>query len=60
MEWICFGIDPLLRYLERRLNGIVITSIPVLGPALQGESMPLAPVEERYKLMLTVTMSSPM
>ena len=51
MEWFCFGIDPLLRYLERRLNGIVITSIPVLGPVLQGESMPLAPVEERYKLI---------
>ena len=26
MEWFCFGIDPLLRYLERRLQGIPIYS----------------------------------
>ena len=29
MEWFGFGIDPLLRYLERRLKGILITSLPV-------------------------------
>jgi hypothetical protein len=51
MEWFCFGIDPLIRYLEKRLNGIVITSLPVLGPALQGEKMPLAPMEEKFKLI---------
>ena len=51
MEWFAFGIDPLLRYLERRLQGIVIHSLPVLGPALQYEAMPLPPMEERFKLM---------
>ena len=51
MEWFCFGIDPLLRYLERRLQGIPIYSLPVMGPVLHGESMPLPPLEERYKLI---------
>ena len=51
MEWFCFGIDPLIRYLEKRLQGIVICSIPVLGPVLRGETMPLAPLEERFKLI---------
>ena len=50
MEWFCFGIDPLLRYLDKRLQGIVITSIPRHGPVLQGE-MALSPLEERFKLM---------
>ena len=51
MEWFAFGIDPLLRYLEKRLTGILITSLPVLGPSLQGEVRPLPQLEERYKLM---------
>ena len=51
MEWFCFGIDPLLRYLERRLEGIVISSLPMQGPVWQGEKMPLPPMEERFKLM---------
>ena len=51
MEWFSFGIDPLLRYLDRRLQGIVITSIPMLGPVLKGEKMPLPQLEERFKLM---------
>ena len=51
MEWFAFGIDPLLRYLEGRLQGIVIHSLPVLGPTLQHEAMPLPPMEERFKLM---------
>ena len=36
MEWFGFGIDPLLRYLDRRLKGILITSQPLLGPSLPG------------------------
>ena len=51
MEWFGFGIDPLLRYLERRLKGIVITSQPLLGPSLPGEPVPLPPLEDRFKLM---------
>ena len=51
MEWFSFGIDPLLRYLERRLQGILISSIPVHGPSFQGEKHPLPPLEERFKLM---------
>ena len=51
MEWFAFGIDPLLRYLEKRLQGILLASLPVLGPALLGEVMPLPRLEERYRLM---------
>ena len=51
MEWFCFGIDPLLRYLERRLQGIVISSLPVLGPSHLGCPVPLPPLEERYKVI---------
>ena len=51
MEWFCFGIDPLVRYLEKRLQGILISSLPVSGPALHGVVYPLPPVEERFKLM---------
>ena len=51
MEWFAFGIDPLLRYLERRLEGIPIVSIPVQGPATHTEIWPLPALEERFKLM---------
>ena len=54
MEWFAFGIDHLLRYLERRLQGILITYLPVLGPLQVGEQVPLPPMEERFKLMPTV------
>ena len=49
MTFFAFGIDPLITYLERRLVGILITSIPVFGPPdLFGETVP---VEERYKVI---------
>ena len=51
MQWFGFGIDPLLRYLERRLLGILVSSLPVLGPVQPGMVMPLPPLEERFKLM---------
>ena len=42
-------VYPLITYLERRLVGILITSIPVFGPPdLLGETVP---VEERYKVI---------
>ena len=37
MHFFSFGIDPLLVFLERRLNGILITELPVLGPAQEGQ-----------------------
>ena len=46
--WFCYGIDPLLVYLERRLQGILIHSLPVHGPALHGQA--LLPLETRYKV----------
>ena len=53
MFWFATGIDPLLIYLERRLQGIPITSLPVLGPAAEGASgAALAPLKQRFKLMV--------
>ena len=51
MEWFAFGIDPLLIYLEKNLTGILISSIPLEGPANEGESFPLPLHEERFKAM---------
>ena len=50
MQLFSYGIDPLLCYLEKRLKGILITSLPVHGPVLPGLP-PLLPREERYKVI---------
>ena len=50
MHLFSFGIDPVLAYLERRLKGILISSLPLHGPALLG-SPPLGVLEERYKVI---------
>ena len=50
MHFFSYGIDPLLNYLEKRLAGIVITSLPSSGPVQQGHP-PLPAVEERYKVI---------
>ena len=49
MNWFTIGIDPLLIYLEQRLQGILIHSLPTAGPKLRNGCKP-APVEERYKV----------
>lgn len=49
MGWFSIGIDPLLCLLERRLQGIVICSLPVLGPPDFGQ-VSLPQLEERYKV----------
>ena len=51
MEWFAFGIDPLLIFLDLNLSGIPVSSIPVLGPAQEGEKFPLPKKEERFKAM---------
>ena len=50
MHFFSFGIDPLLLYLDKRLQGILITSLPVQGP-VNLENTRLEPIEERYKLI---------
>ena len=50
MHFFSYGIDPLLTYLNKRLRGILISTLPVSGPALQG-SPPLQALEERYKVI---------
>ena len=49
MGWFAIGIDPLLLLLERKLHGIIICSLPVVGP-LDVTQVKLPPVEERYKV----------
>ena len=51
MEWFAVGIDPLLIYLDRRLVGIPVCSLPVLGPVEEGLEAPMPVMEERFKLM---------
>ena len=46
--WFCYGIDPLLVYLDKRLQGILVHSLPVQGPTLHGQALP--PLETRYKV----------
>ena len=50
MHLFSFGIDPLLSYLEKRLRGILIASIPVQGPT-SFLAPPLRPFEERYRVI---------
>ena len=47
MGWFGVAIDPLLVYLERRLLGITICSLPSLGPCL-ADGTPPCPVTENY------------
>ena len=52
MFWFAVGIDPLLVYLEKRLSGIPITSLPVLGPAEENSaSSKLPPIQQSYKVV---------
>jgi hypothetical protein len=44
MEIFTFGIDPLLHYLERRLRGITVHSLPVHGPVLAPGPAPPGPL----------------
>ena len=46
------GIDPLLVYLEKRLTGIPITSLPVSGPTEEHvKECVLPPAQQLYKLV---------
>ena len=48
--WFCYGIDPLLDYLLKRLKGILIHSLPVFGPVQVGQVGVLPPLELLYKV----------
>ena len=50
MFFFAYGIDPLINYLKKRHTGIIIASIPVLGPPSQ-LSERLSPIEERYRVI---------
>ena len=48
MTWFAYGIYPLLYYLDKRLAGITIYSLPVLGP-VDEHAAPLHPWRTRTK-----------
>ena len=50
MGLFCYGIDPLLIYLDKRLVGILVTSTPREGP-VPFLHPPLKQHEERYKIV---------
>ena len=50
MTWFAYGIGPLIHYIDKRLLGIPIYSLPVLGPS-EENAAPLPPLEERYKVV---------
>ena len=52
MFFFAYGIDPLISYLDKRLTGILIASLPVLGPVPANySSSSLPPLEERYRVV---------
>ena len=51
MNWFSYAIDPLLCFLERRLKGIPIYSLPLHCPAERGARRPEPLVVERYKVL---------
>ena len=52
MFFFAYGIDPLITYLDKRLQGILICSLPVHGPVLDSSTSPTLPrLEERYRVV---------
>ena len=51
MEWFTYGIDPILHYLERRLQGILIHSTPVFDPVAAYITPPLPKSEFKFILI---------
>ena len=56
MDWFAVGIDPLLKYLDKRLTGIPISVLPVSGPQEEGKEGPLPPLRKDSKVLHFVTM----
>ena len=52
MYWFGVGIDPLLVYLEKRLTGIQIASLPIHGPTEETSASPtLQQTQQLYKVV---------
>ena len=49
--WFGYGIDPLILYLEKRLQGIQIYAAPVLGPTMKKEPRRLKMEVFNYKIV---------
>ena len=50
-NWFCYGIDPLIIYLQKRLSGIKIYNCPILGPAPKGHPPILPPKTQKYSIV---------
>ena len=48
MELFSFGMDPILGYLEKRLQRIIIHSIPVHGPVMIPRLLPIDTSTQRF------------
>ena len=46
----CYGIDPLLAWLSKRLQGIPVLNIPIQGPVLQTDNFPPS-ISESFKVI---------
>ena len=51
--WFSYGIDPLISYLDKRLQGITVYSTPMYGPTLPA-SPPLPNKKESFRLLAYV------
>jgi len=49
--WFGYGIDPLLDFLKKRLQGIELVSKIVSGPRNKGQTRKLEPITVKYKVM---------
>ena len=49
--WFAYGIDPLLVFLERRLQGIPVYQLPVLGPNVKNKPRRLEPIVYKYTVL---------
>jgi hypothetical protein len=58
MFFFAFGIDPLITYLEKKLTGILITSLPQLSPVSEHsrlQTLPFAQKSSKSKVQMSAS-----
>ena len=51
MVWFGYGVDPLLHFLQKHLQGIKVLSQIAAGPVLKGAPRKLPTIDHYYKLV---------